>query len=715
MSFTPKFVDLVRNFTGVQGSGAASLGAPVSGYSGIADALSAGDQFYYCIQGVDKPQEREVGRGTFQADGKVSRDPIGGQATNFSSGTKTIGLVAAAEWFSKLEGGAGGGASIEVATRAALAASASTRGAAFLRESGREGLFAFVAGNQSANITADPAQGVHIAPSADPTGASGAWVRQFEGAVSVKWFGAKGDGVTNDDAAFQAALRFVTANASAIAIGWGAGELRVPKSNGKYVLTQPLEIATGITISGENATFRGASASILQFTGCAGIRVQRYNTEGESAVSSPTHQAGDASIIRHLTLMGDWVSGNVNNSMHGIQMRAAAHVEHVNIYGFRGDGIHVFAAAGGGAGSEGNANQFSIRNTSVNRCRNGLFVDGPDANAGQVNLCDFSSNRRWGVLDSSFLGNTYVACHADANTLDVDGRAVCSFGGNLYTVVHGAEAGASTNAPSGTTANNAYWSYIGAGAPAAGYGRRAWLSGMTWESGGAYCTDTATAETVLVGCYSESGQPPSQFEYPTAVYGGLHGASIIRRGYGTPYGAWLAASAVDGLNVFRDFKVGKDLSVDGTAVVTGAVSAGSMVTGAMTATGALDSRASTPMFGPTGGSLDFIAQFRSRGAYCLTNYYSNGVLKAEIGTVADTRLVLGNYTPELWLYANGQVVTKVDAGSVILQAGKVLKVGDTQVVGAQGAAVANATDNASAITQLNALLARLRAHGLIAS
>jgi hypothetical protein len=48
-------------------------------------------------------------------------------------------------------------------------------------------------------------------------------------------------------------------------------------------------------------------------------------------------------------------------------------------------------------------------------------------------------------------------------------------------------------------------------------------------------------------------------------------------------------------------------------------------------------------------------------------------------------------------------------------ASAVLKVSGTQVVGAQGAAVADATDNASAITQLNALLARLRTHGLIAT
>jgi hypothetical protein len=44
----------------------------------------------------------------------------------------------------------------------------------------------------------------------------------------------------------------------------------------------------------------------------------------------------------------------------------------------------------------------------------------------------------------------------------------------------------------------------------------------------------------------------------------------------------------------------------------------------------------------------------------------------------------------------------------------VYKVDDVQVVGSQGAAVADATDAASVILRLNELLARCRAHGLIA-
>ncbi len=98
-SFQPKFADLVRNFTTTTGTGNLVLSDVPPGFTSFASALSAGDNFYYSVVSLDRTAESEVGRGTLQADGSISRDPIGGVLTDFSNGTKSVALVTAAEWY----------------------------------------------------------------------------------------------------------------------------------------------------------------------------------------------------------------------------------------------------------------------------------------------------------------------------------------------------------------------------------------------------------------------------------------------------------------------------------------------------------------------------------------------------------------------------------------------------------------------------------------
>jgi hypothetical protein len=103
MAFTPVFANMVRAFTMSAGAGPITPGMAVEGHRSFAEALSAGDQFYYSIEGVAAPDEWEVGRGTMLADGRVARDPIasssGGGPVDFSPGAKTIALTVASEWF----------------------------------------------------------------------------------------------------------------------------------------------------------------------------------------------------------------------------------------------------------------------------------------------------------------------------------------------------------------------------------------------------------------------------------------------------------------------------------------------------------------------------------------------------------------------------------------------------------------------------------------
>lgn len=217
--FQPKFADLVRVFTTTQGTVPFVPGAAVSGFKSFQSALGAGDRFYYCAVHEDRPSEREIGRGTLQANGTITREPVSGSLTNFSSGTKVIALVAAAEWYQAIAGRAAVTARSQLAAIAAVSPGQRVP----LAEPGREGEFEWSGANLSAKVAIDPQQGVHVAPAFDPSGASGAWVRTGA-ALTAEMFGAKGDGTTNDCAALNAAFTYLGA------IGGGALRLASGRS-----------------------------------------------------------------------------------------------------------------------------------------------------------------------------------------------------------------------------------------------------------------------------------------------------------------------------------------------------------------------------------------------------------------------------------------------------------------------------------------------------
>lgn len=93
---------------------------------------------------------------------------------------------------------------------------------------GAHGTFIWQPGDQSANISADPLQGVFIAPLSDATGAGGAWKRLFNGGVFPEWFGAKGDGLRVDTDAIAAAI---TASGAGGAVHFSGGKTYLVDAN----------------------------------------------------------------------------------------------------------------------------------------------------------------------------------------------------------------------------------------------------------------------------------------------------------------------------------------------------------------------------------------------------------------------------------------------------------------------------------------------------
>jgi hypothetical protein len=95
--------------------------------------------------------------------------------------------------------------STSVASIAALQAiSTTTYQTAILTLSGREAVFTWNSANLSTLVTADPNQGIYVAPASDTTGASGAWVRKHDNILRPEWFGTVG--TTNDAAVLQACI-----------------------------------------------------------------------------------------------------------------------------------------------------------------------------------------------------------------------------------------------------------------------------------------------------------------------------------------------------------------------------------------------------------------------------------------------------------------------------------------------------------------------------
>jgi len=80
---------------------------------------------------------------------------------------------------------------INVADRTALKALDTTSvTAAVLKEVGREGVFVWKTGNYSAQIAADTQEAVYVKANAIAS-AAGSWVRQFDGAEDLRWYGLK--------------------------------------------------------------------------------------------------------------------------------------------------------------------------------------------------------------------------------------------------------------------------------------------------------------------------------------------------------------------------------------------------------------------------------------------------------------------------------------------------------------------------------------------
>lgn len=304
----------------------------------------------------------------------------------------------------------------------------------------------------------------------------------------------------------------------------GGPNLRIPCG---FWAAETIEINDiGFNLIGEGGGMAGGNATTLMFPPTGhGIIIGRSNTSGlepKPGMSRP--YGGDGTRIEDMRLMS--TSRDDGTAFNGITLLARATIRNVMTDGWSQDGIQVVAPIAPGYG---NANVFHIEGgRSWSNGRDGLHILGSDTNAGIVNGLDVSQNRRWGIRDRSFLGTTFLGCHSEANGWAFNGvtrtHARVFHNGFFWLLMLGHDAHGGTVEPG---KNDDVWEPIFAG-PAATADVPQWERGEVYETGGAYGVENVNARSLLLGCYSESGQPQSQLAANAMALGGMHAAGFSR-------------------------------------------------------------------------------------------------------------------------------------------------------------------------------------------
>jgi hypothetical protein len=302
--------------------------------------------------------------------------------------------------------------------------------------------------------------------------ADGAWWEYVMPAtgIRIEWFGGAADytGTTGTDnlAAYVDAEVFLMSNYNSgsfpelmggpcILFGYGGNNgLSSNLGAGGYYFS-------GTIIPTRTVHLKGASAAgVRNNSGWATKLVFPASTRGVALrghTTGPTVNGAAGSTFEDLCFFSKGHVGETTN--HGFDTNTHFIMRNCRFGGFGGDGVHIEADIGSGAGS--NANLWYMEHVhTLGSSRHGVFVEGGDTNAGVGIAINAKDCAGYGIYDNSFLGNTWLACHTDSNTL------------------------------------------------------------------GSYYLDGVNARSVLVGCYSESGQPTGYLGPTAHSIGGIHAAGL---------------------------------------------------------------------------------------------------------------------------------------------------------------------------------------------
>lgn len=228
--------------------------------------------------------------------------------------------------------------------------------------------------------------------------ASAAYAGKIAARVSVKDFGAVGDGVTDDLTAFNAALASLSAVGSSV-----GGEIIIP--SGRYYLSGTWGIRKRVSIIGTNGGDQPteAACALLFPKNVDGVRFFSVIDSGTGTDATNSRMVG----IEVQALEKD-------TSGCGIKATTTVSIEHCFVRDFALHGIEFY----GEPTTVGITDFWRADKIRVVNCGgHGLYSHGNDSQIGLASQVECIQNGGYGFYETSPYGSTYIACQAAGNDL----------------------------------------------------------------------------------------------------------------------------------------------------------------------------------------------------------------------------------------------------------------------------------------------------------
>jgi hypothetical protein len=392
-----------------------------------------------------------------------------------------------------------------------------------------------------------------------------------QGVVNAKAAGMIADNATDNLPVFNNIIGYLAAKSWVATSSIYRGSYTVKIPAGHYYSSGTWEFAGGVSaqwLGDSDPANLIFAATVIEFPAdTVGFRIQAYDTILDTTQTGGINHAGTGTRIRGIAVHS---AGGTDRTKHGIWVRQRTYIDEFSVYNFPGNGLHVQAAVPGVGILRGNDNlcHFS-RGRLIHNGGSGIYADGPDANVCSFTAMESENNGAYGYWESSFLANTYINCHADANGRQGSGTTTnpnvgdslwyydtdCTPG--YYGILEGKETLAVTTPPSDPSVwYNVIPVTYGPGVLPSQY---YWASGVQILKGGSFRSD-GSAASLFLGCYAEGGQAGAYIINGSVMLGGLAPAP-------TPdsNGASILVTVADGLILRRP--VTSDVRTIGTTTI----------------------------------------------------------------------------------------------------------------------------------------------------